>query len=189
MHRAYGRYRVLRGCDLEVRQGQVVGITGENGSGKTTLAKCLLGFLRPGAGTVSCTDFVGYCPQEEYLHRSYIVSEHFRLVASLRRTEAPVDPDYLRPCLAVLKLEPYLRFPIRKLSGGTYQKVRLLTAIARRPRLLVLDEPTDGFDWTGPWPGPFLLLDFGFLRTQVAPGEGVSPPALPWESPLGAARP
>jgi ABC-2 type transport system ATP-binding protein len=139
---------VLDGCDLAVWQREVVGLAGENGSGKSTLVKCLLGFLRPSAGQVSCNARAGYCPQENYLHRSYTVAEHLQLISSLRGGSESVDTDYLGHCLASLKLERYLAYPIRKLSGGTYQKVKLLTAIADRPPLLVLDEPTDGFDWT-----------------------------------------
>jgi ABC-2 type transport system ATP-binding protein len=164
---SYGRHRVLDGCDLSVSPGQIVGLTGENGSGKSTLVKCLLGFLRPTAGRVGCDPRAGYCPQENYLHRSYTVAEHLELVGSLRRGGEPVDPDYLRRCLATLKLERYLAYPIRKLSGGTYQKVKLLTAIAHRPPLLVLDEPTDGFDWT------MYLVFWDLMAELVGRGSGV----------------
>jgi ABC-2 type transport system ATP-binding protein len=164
---SYGKHRVLDGCDLTVARGQVVGLTGENGSGKSTLVKCLLGFVRPGAGEVECDPRVGYCPQENYLHRSYTVAEHLALVGSLHRGGMAVDPAYLERCVDTLKLTPYLRYAIRKLSGGTYQKVKLLTAIAHRPPLLMLDEPTDGFDWT------MYLVFWRLMAELVASGTGV----------------
>jgi ABC-2 type transport system ATP-binding protein len=145
---SYGRHQVLDGCNLEVLPRQVVGLTGENGNGKSTLVKCLLGFLRPSAGRVECDRRVGYCPQENYLHLSYTVKEHIDFVGSLHHSDQTVDREYLERCIALLKLDRYLGFSIRNLSGGTYQKVKLLTAIMHRPPLLVLDEPTDGFDWT-----------------------------------------
>lgn len=164
---AYGRHRVLDGCELSVWPRQVVGLTGENGSGKSTLVKCLLGFLRPTSGQVDCDPRAGYCPQESYLHRSYTVAEHLELIGSLRRGGGPVQADYLGRCIATLKLQRYLAYPIRKLSGGTYQKVKLLTAIAHRPPLLVLDEPTDGFDWT------MYLVFWDLMSELVGRGTGV----------------
>jgi ABC-type multidrug transport system ATPase subunit len=164
---SYGKHRVLDGCDLSVSPRQVVGLTGENGSGKSTLIKCLLGFVRPTAGRIRCDTRVGYCPQENYLHRSYAVAEHLELIGSLHRGGEPVDAAWLSHCVATLKLEPYLPYPIRKLSGGTYQKVKLLTAILHRPPLLVLDEPTDGFDWT------MYLVFWDLMAELVGRGTGV----------------
>ena len=164
---SYGRNRVIESCSLEVAAGQVVGLTGENGSGKSTLVKCLLGFLKPSAGSVHCDPRVGYCPQENYLHRVYTVAEHLQLIASFDRAGMRVDPAWLARCLSILKLERYLDYPSRKLSGGTYQKVKLLTAIAHRPPLLVLDEPTDGFDWS------MYLVFWDLMRELVTAGSGV----------------
>lgn len=164
---SYGRHRVIEDCSLEVAERQVLGLTGENGSGKSTLVKCLLGFLKPSAGSVYCDPRVGYCPQENYLHRVYTVAEHLQLIASLRRGDMHVQPAWLERCLSILKLERYLDYPARKLSGGTYQKVKLLTAIAHRPPLLILDEPTDGFDWA------MYLVFWDLVRDLVAAGSGV----------------
>ena len=167
LHLSYGRHCVLDGCDLSVSRREVVGLAGENGSGKSTLVKCLLGFLRPSAGQVHCDARVGYCPQENYLHRSYTVAEHLELVGSLRRGGQPIDWAFVGQCIATLNLERYMAYPIRKLSSGTYQKVKLLTAIAHRSPLLVLDEPTDGFDWA-------MYLVFWDLMTElVRRGAGV----------------
>ena len=167
LHLSYGRHCVLDGCDLSVSAQEVVGLAGENGSGKSTLVKCLLGFVRPSAGRVHCDARVGYCPQEDYLHRSYTVAEHLALVGSLRRGGQPLDTGFVGHCIATLKLERYLAYPIRKLSGGTYQKVKLLTAIAHRPALLVLDEPTDGFDWS------MYLVFWDLMAELVGRGSGV----------------
>jgi len=164
---SFGRRRVIDRCTLEVVRGQVVGLTGENGSGKSTLVKCLLGFVPATSGSIYCDPRAGYCPQENYLHRAYTVAEHLELVASLRRGGLSVDPSFLARCLTLLKLDRYLRYPIRLLSGGTYQKVKFLTAVAHQPPLLVLDEPTDGFDWA------MYLVFWSLVRELVAAGAGV----------------
>lgn len=167
LYLSYGRQSVLRGCELEVHSGRVVGIMGENGNGKSTLVKCLLGLLRPASGSVRCTSEVGYCPQEDYLHRNYRVSEHLDLVRSFGDGKTHVDEQYLEHCVSVLKLTAYLDYPIGRLSGGTYQKVKLLTAIMRRPRLMVLDEPTDGFDWS------MYLVFWDLMQDLVERGSGL----------------
>jgi len=164
---SFGRHRVLDGCNLEIGAAQVVGLTGENGSGKSSLVKCLLGFMRPSAGQVQCHPRAGYCPQENVLHRSYTVDEHLELIASLTRGAGPADAAYVERCVATLKLDRYRAYPIHKLSGGTYQKVKLLTALMHQPPLLVLDEPTDGFDWS------MYLVFWDLLAELVAGGTGV----------------
>jgi ABC-2 type transport system ATP-binding protein len=163
----FGKTRVLDECDLQVNLGQIVGLTGENGSGKSTLVRCLLGFQKPTAGVVACDPRAGYCPQENYLHRSYTVAEHLALVASLRRGRERPDQAYATSCTETLKLDRYLDYPIRKLSGGTYQKLKFLTAILHRPPLLILDEPTDGFDWT------MYLLFWDLVGELARAGTGV----------------
>ena len=163
----FGKSRVLDECSLHVNRGQIVGLTGENGSGKSTLVKCLLGFQKPTAGEVACHPRAGYCPQENYLHRSYTVSEHLALVASLRRGGEALNEAYARRCVDTLKLDRYMDYPIRKLSGGTYQKLKFLTAILHRPPLMILDEPTDGFDWT------MYLVFWDLLRELARAGTGV----------------
>lgn len=63
----YRRTSVLRGIDLEIYPGELVGVEGENGSGKSTLLKCLTGMVRPSAGAVEISGTLGYCPQEPVL--------------------------------------------------------------------------------------------------------------------------
>lgn len=164
---SYGRTKILSSCSLRVAPGEVVGLVGENGAGKTTLMKGLLGFLPVDSGTVRIAAPVGFCPQENFLNRSLTVSEHFRFFDSIRIRHGSPDPAFQEMLLRETGLFKFLKTPVGELSGGTYQKVKLVTAIWDRPRLLVLDEPCDGFDWQ------MYLLFWRFLEELAQSGTGV----------------
>jgi ABC-2 type transport system ATP-binding protein len=164
---SYGRKKVLSSCSLLVAPGEVVGLVGENGAGKTTLMKGLLGFLPIDSGTVTITAPVGFCPQENILNGSLTVGEHFRFFDAIQRRRSFPDPTYREKLLQETGLEKFLSSPISELSGGTYQKVKFVTTIRMRPRLLVLDEPCDGFDWQ------MYLLFWTFLKDLASAGTGV----------------
>lgn len=145
--KSYGRRAVLKGCQLDVCAGEMVGLVGENGSGKSTLVRCLLGFSRPSRGTIWVDPFVGYCPQENYLNNRLSLAEHLALSRDIYSLNHGVDQEFVRSLIRTLHLEPYLHMRIGYLSSGTYQKAKFITSIAHRPAMVVLDEPCDGFDW------------------------------------------
>lgn len=145
--KSFGRKKVLRGCSLNLRENEFAGLVGENGSGKSTFIRCLLGFTRPDSGIVTLKGPVGYCPQQNFLNRRYRVSEHLRLVEAIYRKHNSVDHRFVETSIDRLKLRPYLRTNVGDLSSGTYQKVKFLTSIYHSPKLIILDEPYDGFDW------------------------------------------
>ena len=164
---SYGKKRVLSSCSLRGAPGEVGGLVGENGSGKTTLMKGLLGFLPIDSGIVTIAAPVGFCPQENILNSSLTVAEHFRFFDSIQKRHSSPDTAYQKKLLEETGLAKFLTVPISDLSGGTYQKVKFLTTIRMRPRLLVLDEPCDGFDWQ------MYLLFWGFLNDLSSSGTGV----------------
>mgnify|MGYP002781069419 FL=1 len=141
------RLAVLRGADIAVGPGEVVGLVGENGSGKTTLMKVLVGALAPDGGTVTRPSTLGYCPQEPLLYQRLTCDEHFDLFASaygmtgaeLERSRAGI--------YAALGFARYARAQAGELSGGTRAKLNLGLALLPDPELLLLDEPYAGFDW------------------------------------------
>jgi len=147
LQKRYRRADVLRGCDLLVHAGETVGLVGENGSGKTTLVKAILGFVRPSGGASWVCSSVGYSPQENYLNRRLTVAEHFELMSRLNGYRKSADADWRDRVIDRLKLRSVLSTTVGRLSGGTYQKVKFATAVLQLPELVVLDEPTDGFDW------------------------------------------
>ncbi|WP_346162746.1 ABC transporter ATP-binding protein [Streptomyces bangladeshensis] len=144
LHHAYGRHAVLRGVTLRLPPGTLAGIVGENGAGKTTLLKILSGELSPDRGTVHHDGGFGYCPQAATLHDALTVRQHLEYfkvaygLSDLRRAEEVME---------VLRLSEYADERAGVLSGGTRQKLNLTLALMHDPRVLLLDEPYQGFDW------------------------------------------
>ena len=145
--KSFGRLQVLKGCSIELKEGEFIGLVGENGSGKSTLIRCILGFTPVDSGRIELRGSVGYCPQNNILNRRYRVIEHLRLTEALYCKNNSIDQDFIGISIDRLKLRPFLTSNIGNLSSGTYQKVKFLTSIYHSPRLIILDEPYDGFDW------------------------------------------
>jgi Cu-processing system ATP-binding protein len=149
----FGDHEVLRGVDLTVDRGRVMGIVGPNGAGKTTLIKTLLGLCQPTSGDIlldgrtilgqeAYRAHIGYMPQIARFPENLTALELFDMVRDLRGTPGVLDASLLRG----FALESHLDKPLRVLSGGTRQKVNACLALLFQPSLLVLDEPTAGLD-------------------------------------------
>jgi ABC-2 type transport system ATP-binding protein len=147
LEKSFGRLQVLRGCSFELREAEFAGLVGENGSGKSTLVRCILGFTGAKAGTLCLKGPLGYCPQNNFLNRHFRVSEHFKMIDAIYSKSNSIDRVFVESAIDRLKLRPFLRTRISDLSSGTYQKVKFLTSIYHLPKLIILDEPYDGFDW------------------------------------------
>jgi len=139
--------QVLRGIDLTLHPGEVVGLVGENGSGKSTLMKVLVGALAADAGTVSRTGRLGYCPQEPQVYGRLTCDEHFELFGHAYRMGPARERESRREIYAALGFERYATTRADQLSGGTLAKLNLGLALLADPDLLLLDEPYAGFDW------------------------------------------
>lgn len=152
---------VLRDVHLRVTPGEVHALIGFNGAGKSTLMRAALGMLRPDAGSVhlfgarirdadaSTWSRVGHVIDTPFVYPELTVSENLRAAARLhgvatREVAAAVDR-----VSAELALEPWLGRRASTLSLGNRQRVGLASALAHRPRLLVLDEPTNALDPSG----------------------------------------
>ena len=138
---------VLKGADLQVRRGELVGLVGENGSGKSTLMKIVVGLLDRDAGTVEQSGKLGYCPQTPLLWEKLTVDEHFELFARAYDLDPAGAGSATERLLDELQFTRYRGYRIEALSGGTRQKLNLALALMHEPDLLLLDEPYSGFDW------------------------------------------
>ena len=138
---------VLKGADLQVEAGELVGLVGENGSGKSTLMQIIVGLLRRDAGEIHRPPRVGYCPQVPMLWDKLTVDEHFELFARAYSLDDGAAAQSVGGLLRELDFAKYRAYRVEELSGGTRQKVNLALALMHEPDLLLLDEPYSGFDW------------------------------------------
>lgn len=140
-------FAVLRGADLRVGPGEVVGLVGENGSGKSTLMKILVGALEADGGGVQVSGRIGYCPQKPVLYERLTCDEHLELFGvafDMNDWAVSVAADEL---YATLGFERWRTTRVDELSGGTRAKLNLALALLADPEVLLLDEPYAGFDW------------------------------------------
>ena len=153
LSRRFGPKAALDDVSIYVSRGSVLGLVGENGAGKTTLIKHLLGMLRAEAGTVRMfgldptADPVGVLSRIGYLSERRDLPGWMRIEEFMRYTQAfypSWDEDYAEQMREQFQLDARQR--IKTLSQGQQAKVGLLTALAYRPELLILDEPSSGLD-------------------------------------------
>jgi zinc transport system ATP-binding protein len=140
-----GRW-LVRGVEFSVSKGEIVTLIGPNGSGKSTSAKMAIGVLKPSEGAVSRISGlrVGYVPQK--------LSVDWTMPLSVRRLMTLTGPLPAREIDAALNATgiAHLAYAeVQHLSGGEFQRALLARAIARKPDLLVLDEPVQGVDFSG----------------------------------------
>lgn len=138
---------VLKGVDLQVHSGEMVGLVGENGSGKSTIMKIIVGLLGRDGGTVERRGKLGYCPQTPLVWDKLTVSEHFALFAKAYEMSEDETATSLEELLEELQFAKYRDYRVQDLSGGTRQKLNLSISLMHNPDLLLLDEPYTGFDW------------------------------------------
>jgi ABC-type Mn2+/Zn2+ transport system ATPase subunit len=154
----YDHHAILSGLNLSVTAGRMTGLLGANGSGKTTLLKTLLGILPPLAGAIHFHTShggpprIGYVPQRETLDSLFLLSGYeVALMGCYGRLKpgppmSRVEKGFVHECLQQTEADTFARKRFAELSGGQRQRVLIARALATRPELLVLDEPTAGID-------------------------------------------
>jgi len=168
----YGGSHILRDVSLEAKTGQVAVILGRNGVGKTTLLKALMGLIPIKTGTIEfdgkalqdTTPYqraragIGFVPQGREIFARLTVEENLRMGLATKSGSTPI-PTELYELFPVLKQMLHRRGG--DLSGGQQQQLAIARALAARPKLLVLDEPTEGIQ-------PSIIKDIGRVIRMLA---------------------
>lgn len=177
----YRSRRVVDQVNLQVQNGSIVGLLGPNGAGKTTTFYCIVGFIRPTAGSIyldgeDITAFpihrrasrgITYLAQEPSVFKKLTVEENVRIVLEpLGLTRNEIN-NRIKELMAELKIEHLAQNKGHALSGGERRRVEIMRALATRPRFILLDEPFAGVD-------PLSVADLQqIIRGLKAKGLGV----------------
>ena len=154
IEKKFRRLKALDDISAEFTAGQVISLIGPNGSGKTTLIKCILGMVRPDAGSIQVNNTkingdpsyrkdIGYMPQIGRYPENMKVGQLFRMLRNIRSADEAKLDNYL---LERFQLKSIFDKSMHTLSGGTRQKVSAALAFYFDPAILILDEPTAGLD-------------------------------------------
>ncbi len=151
----FGDNLVIDDLSFEVRAGETFAFLGSNGSGKTTTIRTLLGIFEPTAGTLlvkgekygpALSPILGYLPEERGLYKKETVLDTMLYFGELKRMERSAARKWSLEYLERIGLGDKAKVALEKLSGGQQQKIQLGVTIMNNPELMILDEPTKGFD-------------------------------------------
>ena len=169
--------RVLRGVSFDVRPGELVCLVGRNGAGKTTTFRTIMGFRKPAAGTITFNETnllglrpyqvarlgIGFAPEESEVFGELTVAENIAMptwtITSGRAAEQRISEAYE----VFPNLRRYAKRGGQALSGGERKMVSIARALALGPKLLLLDEPTEGLS---PAIVPSIVDGIAKIRTQ-----------------------
>jgi ABC-2 type transport system ATP-binding protein len=156
--RHYGNTAAVDNVSFHIGNPEIVGLLGHNGAGKTTIMRMLSGYLEPTAGSIiidgvnlasdarSVQQHLGYLPENLPVYPPMMVADYLDYVATLKGIPAPQRLPAVREALLATDLLERALDPIGILSRGFRQRVGVAQAILGQPRLLILDEPTNGLD-------------------------------------------
>ena len=158
--KSYGGRTVVRGVNLEVASGEIVGLLGPNGAGKTTTFYMVVGLTAPDSGRVvldghDVTDDpmyvrarkgIGYLPQEPSIFRGLTVEQNILAILETLEGDASSRRVRLGQLLAELNLTPLAQAPAHTLSGGERRRAEITRALVVSPKFILLDEPFAGID-------------------------------------------
>jgi len=158
--RSYGSLIAVDQVSFAIGRGEIAGLLGHNGAGKTTIMKMLSGYLEPDRGEIRIAGLdlatqtkraqrqMGYLPENLPVYPEMAVADYLEFAARMKGLQGDAGRDEIRRVVRATDLGSRLVSPIATLSRGFKQRVGVAQAILGRPRLLILDEPTNGLDPT-----------------------------------------
>ena len=156
--RSYGDFKAVDDVSFTIGDGQIVGLLGHNGAGKTTIMKMLSGYLEPDQGSVffdgrdiadDLTSFqhhLGYLPESLPVYQDMVVADYLDYAADLKGMSPSEKRPEIKRVVQETGIQEKILSPIATLSRGYKQRVGVAQAILGNPKLLILDEPTNGLD-------------------------------------------
>ena len=157
--RDYTDFHALQNINLNIEDGEILGILGENGAGKTTLIKLMVGLLHPTKGDVSVNNYTPWNRKNDFLKMITVVmgqknqlwwdipaSESFLLNKRIYQIEDKIYNKILNEMVELLDIRHKLNTQVRRLSLGERMKMEIIASLLHRPKIIMLDEPTLGLD-------------------------------------------
>lgn len=156
--RTFGALTAVDHLNLEIAEGEIFGLVGPDGAGKTTTMRMLCGLMNPTEGRAivaghdvsrdleAVKDQIGYMAQRFGLYSDLTVSENMQFYSDLFGVTGRERDELTTRLLRMTRMEPFQKRPAGKLSGGMKQKLALMCTLLHKPRVLFLDEPTNGVD-------------------------------------------
>ena len=156
--RQFGEFKAVDNLSFTVQAGEVLGFLGPNGAGKSTTMKMLTGFLTPSAGRIricghdietdplAAKQLIGYLPEGAPAYGDMTVGAYLDFIADMRGLSASKKAERIKTVVEQVQLGEVLQQTIDTLSKGFKRRVGLAQAILHDPKVLILDEPTDGLD-------------------------------------------
>lgn len=179
VRKSFGDVAAVNGLDLSIAEGEVYALLGHNGAGKTTTLRLLLGLLEPDGGEVnvfgrnpiqeghSVRGLCGVLSEDTGLYESLTVWDNLMYYADIYGMSRVESSSRIDELLRTFELHEKKRTMIKGLSTGMKKKVALIRAILHKPRLLILDEPTNGLD-------PVNTTDLRKMLLRLAKNEGTT---------------
>ena len=176
LSKKYGKTLVVDDLNLSIRSGEIVGFLGLNGAGKTTTMRMLLGLIKPTSGecyiqgnkvdqyNLEVLNEIGYIIETPYSYPELTVQENLEIVSTLRGLR---NKDIIDWVTEKLKLDQYKDKQVKHLSLGNVARLGIAKAIIHKPKILILDEPTNGLD-------PFGVIEVRELLKELANNLGTT---------------
>lgn len=154
----FGDHKVLKGININLKKGKLTSLIGHNGAGKSTLVNILCGIIKPSSGELKAssldiyenydkfTKLIGYCPSYNVVYDELTVGEHLKFICILKGMRRRDIKQEIEKQLENLDFSEFKDTRIANLSGGSLRKLTLASALVKSPKLLILDEPTNGVD-------------------------------------------
>lgn len=170
IHTFYGRSHILQGISLDLRKGEVICLLGRNGAGKTTTVRSIMGYVHPKSGNITyegqdisrkepfeiCRKGIGYVPQDRRIFPTLTVQDNLEVIA--RKTDGGWTVEKIFGIFPIL--EKLRSRQGRNLSGGEQQILAVARPLMTNPRLLLLDEPSEGI-------APLIVKEIGELINKI----------------------